>query len=321
MTTIEPYVRRSGPQPSAPTADDTETLLQRWRLLQARRGIGEATIDKRRQRLLVLAEYLCPRSVLEATAEDIEQMLDGRSIGPKTRYIYLSDYSVFFRAMVGDGLATTDPTEGIVRPRQRTGLPRPISDEDLHHAIQTATPTIAAALTLAAYQGLRAMEIAHLQREDVLDSNEPAVLYVSQGKGGKDRVLPLHPEVMPALGRAGLPTSGSVLQRPRGGGYPAADLSRAVNHHLRSCDIDATLHQVRHWFGTKAYQASRDLRLVQALLGHSSPTTTAIYAQYAAEGAEPTVRSLRVNPPTAALHGAADVCDAPQEGGRKGRER
>lgn len=316
MTVIEPYVRRSGPQPVAPVCDDTEALLDRWQLLQTRRGIGQATIEKRRQRLLVLAQYLHPRSVLEATAEDIEQMLDAREVSAKTRYIYLSDYSVFFRAMVRDGLVETNPTEDIIRPRQRAGLPRPIADDDLRHAIDTATPTIAAALTLAAYQGLRAAEAAHLQREDILDANDPPVLYVVEGKGRKDRVLPLHPEVMSALRRAGLPRSGCVLTRPRGGGYPPAELSRAVNAHLHRCGIDATMHQARHWFGTKTYQASRDLRLVQALLGHSSPTTTAVYAAFDPTGAGPTVRSLRTNPRMTGLPSQPGMRDDPQNGGR-----
>lgn len=319
MTLIEPYVRRSGPQPVASVAEDTEALLDRWQLLQRRRGIGQATIEKRRQRLLVLAQYLHPRGVLEATAEDIEQMLDRREVGAKTRYIYLSDYSVFFKAMVRDGVVEVNPTEDIVRPRQRAGLPRPIGDGDLQHAIATAEPTIAAALTLAAYQGLRAAEIAHLQRDDILDGNQPPVLYVSEGKGGKDRVLPLHPEVVPALERAGLPSFGCVIRRPRGGGYPPAELSRAVNAHLRRCGVDATLHQVRHWFGTKTYQASRDLRLVQALLGHSSPTTTAVYAQYAPEGAEPTVRALRMNPSMTDLPSEPVMRDDQRNGGHGGR--
>lgn len=321
MTLIEPYVRRSGPQPGAPVADGTEALLDRWQLLQLRRGIGQATIAKRRQRLLVLAQYLHPSSVLDATAEDIEQMLDAREVGTKTRYIYLSDFSVFFRAMVRDGLVEVDPTEDIVRPRQRAGLPRPIGDGDLRHAIASAKPTIAAALTLAAYQGLRAAEIAHLQREHILDANEPPILYVVEGKNRKDRVLPLHPEVMPALRRAGLPGYGCVLTRPRGGGYPPAELSRAVNAHLRACGVDATLHQGRHWFGTKTYQASRDLRLVQTLLGHSSPTTTAVYAQFDAAGARSTVQSLTVAAPAQPLQGEANLRDDPANGGQGGWRR
>ena len=41
-----------------------------------------------------------------------------------------------------------------------------------------------------------------------------------------------------------------------------------------------TLHQCRHRFATDAYRASHDLRLVQELLGHQSPSTTAGYTGY-----------------------------------------
>jgi site-specific recombinase XerD len=40
-----------------------------------------------------------------------------------------------------------------------------------------------------------------------------------------------------------------------------------------------TAHTLRHRFGTKAYQHSSDLRVVQELLGHHSPATTAIYTE------------------------------------------
>jgi integrase len=39
------------------------------------------------------------------------------------------------------------------------------------------------------------------------------------------------------------------------------------------------MHQLRHRFGTVAYQLSHDLRLVQELLGHASPQTTAGYTR------------------------------------------
>jgi Phage integrase family len=41
--------------------------------------------------------------------------------------------------------------------------------------------------------------------------------------------------------------------------------------------IGATLHQLRHRFGTQTYARRRDLRMVQELLGHASPATTAVY--------------------------------------------
>lgn len=49
-------------------------------------------------------------------------------------------------------------------------------------------------------------------------------------------------------------------------------VSRALPEHW-------TCHSLRHRFATKAYRASHDLLLVQRLLGHSKPETTAMYVQ------------------------------------------
>jgi integrase len=278
----------------SPLAEGTTELVERFTLIQQRRGLMESTISLRRQKLLLLAEWLYPRGLLDVEREDIEQFLDERSLGSRARYAYISHYATFYGAMVEDGLTESNPTAYIHRPRMRIALPRPIGDDDLADAIAQAPPVIAAAMILAAYQGLRSKEIAQLQREDIIDTNDPPMLHVREGKGGKDRVLPLHPDVMPALRRAEMPKTGRVLQRPRGGGFPPWALSQAVNVYLHEMGIDATLHQLRHWFGTKTYQATRDLRLVQALLGHASPTSTAVYAQYAIEGAESAVTGLKV---------------------------
>lgn len=282
------------PPYDSPMAEGTTELLSRLTLMLQRRGLMQTTVNCRLQKLHMLAKWLYPRGLLEAEREDIERFLDERNHSAKTRYDYLSHIGMFYKAMIEDGRITTDPTAFIHRPRMRPGLPRPISDDDLANAIAQAPPVTAAALILAAYQGLRAMEIANLQREDIVDTNDPPMLHVVKGKGGRDRVLPLHPEVMPALRRAGMPKFGKVLRRPRGGGYPPARLSQQVNEYLDSIGVDATLHQIRHWFGTKTYQSTNDLRLVQALLGHASVLSTAVYAQYAIEGAQPAITSLKV---------------------------
>ena len=57
-------------------------------------------------------------------------------------------------------------------------------------------------------------------------------------------------------------------------------VSRLSNEHLHACGLPATLHQLRHRFGTETYRYKRDLRMVQDLLGHADPATTAGYAAY-----------------------------------------
>ena len=115
-------------------------------------------------------------------------------------------------------------------------------------------------LTLGAFQGLRCGEIARLQREDLLDQNDPPVMIVAEGKGGHQRILPLHPATMEALHRADMPWGGYVFRQGGGGPFAPGDISRVVNTYLHAMGIPATAHQLRHWFGTKTYAAQRHPR-------------------------------------------------------------
>jgi integrase/recombinase XerC len=56
--------------------------------------------------------------------------------------------------------------------------------------------------------------------------------------------------------------------------------------------MDCSAHQLRHRFGTRVYQASHDIRLTQAMLGHSDPKTTAIYAAFSPTSAVEIVTAL-----------------------------
>ena len=137
-------------------------------------------------------------------------------------------------------------------------------------------------LVLAAYEGCRAVELARLDRADVLDTADPPVLIV-HGKGDKERLLPLAPAVLDELRRYGMPKQGPVFPRRDGqvGHNTATRISNIVSEYLHDQHLPMTLHQCRHRFATDAYRASHDLRLVQELLGHANPATTAGYAAFA----------------------------------------
>jgi integrase/recombinase XerC len=98
----------------------------------------------------------------------------------------------------------------------------------------------------------------------------------------------LAPRVSDALRRHGMPDRGWVFRRLDGGSGPnlPGTISALSAEHLRSLGIPATLHQLRHRFATQLYQRSRDIRLLQDILGHSSPATSALYAAWAPAAAE-----------------------------------
>lgn len=271
---------------------DTVDLLVDYRVSLERRAVRPGSIAAIVGKLRLLAEHAAPTPLLDVDADTIERWLDDRQLVPRSRYTYVSHVHRFFEWAIRDGRATADPTLRIVRPRLPRHLPRPITDADLADALDQADDTMRAMLLLGAYQGLRCAEIAGLQREQILDHHDPAVLIV-QGKGGHERVLPLHPAVAAALRRHGLPRAGYVFCQPDST-RPVQpwSVSHRIAAHMRNLGLDATAHQLRHWFGTKTYAASRDLRVVQGLLGHASPTTTTVYVAFSTEDARDAVTSL-----------------------------
>jgi integrase/recombinase XerC len=248
-----------------------------------RRGLAAGTIRRRWDVLCSFSAWLEPRPLLDATRADVEAYVDGRRchsggpIGSRTRYGYISHLHCFYEWAMAEELTEHDPTGVIPRPKLRQLLPRPISEADLAVALGHAPGLMRAWLVLAAYGGLRCAEIAGLDVGDVdLSSGCLRVL----GKGEKERVVPTHPLVEVELGPwVRGRRSGPVFTRPHGGRFPPAMVSREGSLFLAGCGLSATMHQLRHRFATRALEVSGDLRAVQELLGHASPTTTAIYTK------------------------------------------
>jgi site-specific recombinase XerD len=262
-----------------PVTDDRR-LIALYSQDQRRRGLLASTIDGRSDHLRsFLIEF--PQGFGAVTGEEIQVMLDKRrgtknkgGIDPRTRSWWLSCLHNFYAWAIDTGYLDHDPTAKIQRPRVRRTLPRPMHDPDLQRAITNADAKKRCWLLLGACQGLRCQEIAGLNREDVIETD--GLLRVVHGKGQHERLLPLHPDVLAALEALPMPSDGALFRRERMlNRYPPAQLVKELNKYLRSQGITSTAHSLRHWFGTKLYQDTHDLRLTQEMLGHESPQTTA----------------------------------------------
>ena len=129
-----------------------------------------------------------------------------------------------------------------------------------------------------------------MRREDILEGE--GILWVVKGKGGYERLVPLHPEVMAALMDLPMPRVGWVFTRPRGGPWPAWALSENFNKFLHSAGVNATAHQLRHRFATSLYAHGKDIRMVQEMLGHANLSTTAIYTAFDTDSATDAIRAM-----------------------------
>jgi site-specific recombinase XerD len=122
--------------------------------------------------------------------------------------------------------------------------------------------------------GLRSAEAVGLDLADV-DFEQEAV-HVRDGKGGKDRVVPLGEEAAHWLtrylreARPGLVrgAQNALFVSARGRRLDTSTLRRLVPHP----------HRLRHAFATHLLEGGADLRAIQELLGHSSLSTTQMYS-------------------------------------------
>lgn len=267
------------------------------------RGRAENSVYQRGRALIRLRKSL-GIDLFTASPENLDKWRDdiGHRMSDQGIICEVSHVRQFYEWAVENGRCPVNPAMRLPVPQLGRRLPRPISEADLLAAVDCAPPRVRPMLILAAWAGLRAKEIALLRRPNVLETARPPSLLIAADatKGRSERIVPMSEfvliELLPVL-----PSGGWVFPRfdgRRGPNHPAR-VSKICNQHLADCGIAATLHQLRHRFGTEAYAASRDLRVVQELMGHASPVTTAGYAAVnqadaiAAVGAIPAPRRLR----------------------------
>ena len=256
-------------------------------------GLSVGTIDARRRALMRLQHSL-GMPLLDASAEDLASWRERLDVAPDTVGDYVSHARQFYAWAITTGLKEATPvTPQLPVPARTRRLPRPIGEQDLLAAVAGAPQRIRPWLVLAGWAGLRAKEIALLRRENVLNTAMPPVLLVAYDatKGHAERVVPLSSFV---LGELELPAAGWVFRRADGGRGPnsAARVSQLSNRYLHEAGFSETLHQLRHRFGTVLYAKTKDLRLVQEVMGHQRPETTSGYTKYDSSDAAAAVELL-----------------------------
>lgn len=217
-----------------------------------------------------------------ATRDDLKKwQLTIAHLQPAGQHNEIVHTAQFIKWVHTQGYRDDDPTSAIIRPRNvHQQLPRPMADADVGRALLTSPYPERAWIALAAFCGLRCMEIASLARTNVRDRQTPAVLDLI-GKGGKQRVIPLPERVLEELRSAGMPDHGRAYLWERMDGAPgppsAMRVSERINAHLHAQGIPETAHSLRHRFGTTLYRATRDPLMVAGVMGHASVDTTKGY--------------------------------------------
>lgn len=212
--------------------------------------------------------------------------LAGRDLQPETRRSIRATLRSFYRWALAAGLVAVDPTALLPSVRVPAAVPRPAPDDVLTAALSGSDDKTRLMVCLSAFAGLRNAEVAAVRPQDVTEGR----LYVT-GKGGRQRVIPVHPVLAQELcdelarRRAGgcgtgfryastVTVDGWLFPSPTGGHVAPDAVHRAVTRVLLP---GWTPHKLRHRFATRAYAGTKDLLAVQRLLGHSRPETTQRY--------------------------------------------
>jgi site-specific recombinase XerD len=173
-------------------------------------------------------------------------------------------------------------------------LPPVLSPEEVKRVLTMAASLKARAmLTLAYGCGLRASEVVRLRAGDI--DSEQKIIRIVQSKGRKDRNVMLPAEVLKLLRQwwkvrpiaydAGVAVEQRWLFPGRSKHQPLTtrQFSRLFKEVAKAAGLRKTvpLHSLRHSFATHLLERGTNLRVIQALLGHSKLETTARYCRVA----------------------------------------
>ncbi len=170
-------------------------------------------------------------------------------------------------------------------PRDRRRLPMVLSQEEVSQLINGAGNLFRRTLLMTLYgTGMRRAELAHLKVGDV--DSQRMIIRVVEGKGGKDRDLPLSTALLetlreywrwrkPKLYMFPTRTRGRTLDQPISDKTVWIACSEAA--HRAGIRKRVTPHTLRHSWATHLLEAGTDLRTIQVLLGHGDLETTAQY--------------------------------------------
>lgn len=186
---------------------------------------------------------------------------------PATRAAYFKALNGFYRWADGEGEALKgNPMRRLKKPKVPRGIPRVATDEQVEFAVIEAFEPYRTFGKLAAYGGLRCIEMSRLiPRRHVTEKR----LTIHCGKGNKARVVATHPIIWDAV--RGLPDGPLTEWDER-----AISLN-FLKHCRRKGYWGLSLHRIRGWHATNGYRATRDLLAVSKDMGHADPDVTAGY--------------------------------------------
>ena len=289
-------------------------------MLAAERGAGTNTLAAYTRDLEDLTAFLksTRRAIATARTADLRAYIEDlsrRGLRAATAARRLSAIRQLYRFLYAEGHRTDDPAAVLEGPKRQRALPKILTvaevdrllaaasrcDAEAPPAIRLRAARLGCLLEILYATGLRVSELVALP---ITAARRDARVIVVRGKGNKERLVPLNDAARRAaanylalLGAAGRDAKSKWLFPSFGqsGHLTRQHLGRELKSLARAAGLRAdkvSPHVLRHAFASHLLHNGADLRVVQALLGHSDISTTQIYTHVLEERLKAVVRDL-----------------------------
>jgi integrase/recombinase XerD len=274
---------------------------------QRQRNYSERTLSNRETHLGYFIAWCGERGIMkpsEVTKPILERYQrhlyyyrgkDGRSLSFISQYTYLVPVRAFFKWLTRNNHILYNPASELELPRLEKRLPRSVLNESEAERVlcQARASEVLGlrdrALLETLYStAMRRMELIGLRVFDV--DTERGTILVCQGKGKKDRVIPVGERAVVYIEKYLAESRPHLVVEPdehvlfltnRGESFTPVRLTQLVADYVSKADLGkrGSCHMFRHTCATLMLENGADIRFIQQLLGHVDLSTTQIYTQ------------------------------------------
>lgn len=282
---------------------DIPILLQRFcDYLLSIRGYSSDTIRRYKNVVTRYCKMMNVQEISQVSDDNVRELFyigrTERNWSVNTFIVYHKTLLVFFRWCVKQGYLEKNPVIDIEKPRLEKRLPTKLTKQTALKLLEIVynypyeTNFLRyrnhAIFSTFIFTGLRKQELLNLKYTDV--DLENLTLFVRQGKGNKDRIVPMNYSLAQTLKkyrdeRKRLnKTNPEFFSSSRGNmGFTANGLKKLIDQIRLSSGIKFSAHKLRHTFATLMLEGGCDIYSLSKMMGHSDIKTTTIYLSASAD--------------------------------------